>query len=106
MENRTQEGLVERVSVSTSRTVGLQGKYLNYGSFMCVTTRRLAFAPFAIGLAILVHIKRQRLAPMESWVGKGVTWLDADYETLAKTKATSERKLEIKPENSAQTSDR
>ncbi|KAJ9120526.1 hypothetical protein QFC24_005199 [Naganishia onofrii] len=88
-----------RLSMLTLWKIGLKKGWWN-------ASRRLAFAPFAIGLAILVHIKRQRLAPTESWVGKGVTWLDADYETLAKTKATSERKPEIKPENSAQTSDR
>lgn len=44
--------------------------------------RRLGIAPFAVAMAVLIHIKRQRLAPMEGWVGKGVTWLDADYERL------------------------
>ncbi|GHJ83714.1 hypothetical protein NliqN6_0116 [Naganishia liquefaciens] len=50
---------------------------------------RLGFAPFALGLAILVHLKRRRLAPMQGWVGKGVTWLDAEWER--KVEAESKR---------------
>lgn len=48
---------------------------------------RLGFAPFALSLAILVHLKRQRLAPMQGWVGKGVTWLDSDWERAQEAKS-------------------
>lgn len=53
--------------------------------------RRLGFAPFALSLAILVHLKRRKLAPMQGWVGKGVTWLDADWERAQEAKSECER---------------
>lgn len=84
MEDWYKEGLVDSSSVSHVQ-----------GSWVChwvdtVIRRRLGFAPFALALAILVHIKRQRLAPMEGWVGKGVTWLDADYDRSQKIKSESQ----------------
>lgn len=72
MEDWYEERLVDASAVRASLS-RFESKTDDHG-------RRLGFAPFALALAVLLHIKRQRLAPLEGWVGKGVTWLDADYE--------------------------